>query len=55
LVLSLVSLVYQFARLVRVRPQLPKLAVFAYCAKVQLWPMYSDAIQIVEPSITAAP
>lgn len=46
--------VAQLARAVRVPPQLP-MAPLRYCDSVQVWAMYSDAIQIELPSVTAAP
>ena len=46
--------VFQLARLVRVPPQLPN-GVASYWASVQVWPMYSEAIQMVFPDGTAAP
>jgi hypothetical protein len=46
--------VAQLASEVRVPPQLPIGAV-SHCVSVQLWLMYSDAIQIVSPLPTAAP
>ena len=39
---------------VRVPPQAPNGGV-SYWARVQVWPMYSLAIQIVLPSTAAAP
>jgi hypothetical protein len=38
----------------RVPPQLPNGAAL-YSAKVQVCPMYSDAVQMKLPSLTAAP
>lgn len=46
-------LVSQFASAVRVSPQ--RKLVFRYWERVQLWPMYSEAIQTLLPSGTAAP
>jgi hypothetical protein len=46
--------VYQLASAVRVLPQLPT-GGSRYCSSVQVCPMYSDAIQMLEPSGTAAP
>src|SRR5262249_39423676 len=51
---TLLMRVPQLARLLRVPPQLPNGAL-TYWAKVQVCPMYSEAIQIELPSITAAP
>jgi hypothetical protein len=44
----------QFPREVRVAPQLP-MAPARYWASVHVWAMYSEANQIDEPSVTAAP
>src|SRR4051812_15393263 len=44
----------QLASEVRVPPQLP-IGGVRYCASVQVWAMYSEAIQIELPSVTAAP
>jgi hypothetical protein len=38
----------------RVPPQLPNGAA-TYSARVQVWPMYSYAVQMNLPSLTAAP
>ena len=46
--------VYQLASAVRVAPQLPNGAA-AYCVRVHVCPMYSEAIQTLAPSTTAAP
>jgi hypothetical protein len=43
----------QFARAVLVPPQLPMGGV-TYCASVQVCPMYSVAIQMLEPSTAVA-
>jgi hypothetical protein len=51
---SFESSVYQLPSDVRVPPQLP-MAPVTYCSSVHVCPMYSDAIQIVLPSVTAAP
>jgi hypothetical protein len=45
--------VSQFASAVRVSPQ--RKLVFRYWERVQLWPMYSEAIQTLSPNGTAAP
>ena len=45
--------VSQFASAVRVFPQ--RKAVFRYSLRVQVWPMYSEAIQTLLPTGTAAP
>ena len=44
----------QFARAVRVAPQLP-IGGVTYWASVHVCPMYSEAIQMLLPSTTAAP
>jgi hypothetical protein len=46
--------VAQLPRLARVPPQVPNGAAL-YSAKVQVWAMYSDAVQMVSPSTAAAP
>jgi hypothetical protein len=43
----------QFASAVRVFPHLKLVA--RYSLRVQLWPMYSEAIQTLLPTGTAAP
>ena len=52
--LSLLSRVPQLASEVRVPPQAP-IGGVSHCASVQVWAMYSEAIQIDVPSVTAAP
>jgi hypothetical protein len=47
--------VAQFARLLRVPPQVKPPPETRYCVSVQFWPMYSLAIHKIEPSLTAAP
>lgn len=52
-VMSLVTRVYQLPWLTRVPPQ--EKAPLTYWTRVQLWPMYSLAIQMLLPSVAAAP
>jgi hypothetical protein len=52
--LSSLKRVPQLPSAVRVPPQLPTGAA-NHCASVQVWLMYSEAIQIEVPSATAAP
>lgn len=51
---SLVIRVAQFANNVRVPPQLP-IGRVRYTASVQVWEMYSEAIQMDFPSTAVAP
>ena len=51
---SLLMRVAQLPRDARVPPQLPNGAV-VYWAKVQVWAIYSEAIQMLLPSVAAAP
>src|SRR5262249_9008594 len=51
---TLLMRVAQLPRLARVPPQLPN-GADVYCAKLQVWAMYSEAIQMSSPTTAAAP